>query len=847
MQQGDEYQKVSCMSQDLEEYQDIIEQLKPMINEPEFNQVLAQVASHIPRQRRFLLKMELKRLARPCIRLIDLRDQVDGECRAYEYEGRIHYLDDTAIEVFERQVRSFGDYTVGVYEAVRNTENKFRLMYQKQSSDNPELQVTHSDKETLNVPLVRFDHFHHRREERMNYAVTVELFTEMNKSIQANSVDVSVSGLRVKVNKEHVFNPGERLTVQFRGLKGEYVFDKRMGLPYVVVNIDRTRKEQRLSLKRAPDTPVAAFDNWLEKFIHGNKRRYKVNMDNTLEAIRIKTYEQYYTPNFTSVPVYIEYVEGLYRPRYALANDCNKDIMYYWSDEQYNMRLGYLFSHDRIKQLLKKPAGEQETIVYAFNHVKDEKVYFYSATRDELIKRPGLANVFLAYGSRKASWRVYRAQITDMTLDQVHAPLSIPDSVSSTVRRQNQPPPPRLLARLKHLTHIALLTDITDEIGTQTYERLPLRRSDVANLRIFGHPRNRVPATVDMFRFKYHNQRKETRYQLRSKVLVKLDDMILEGASEDISVHGLKIELDTFFHQEQDVEVLLSFPALQKVTQKYELTNLPYVVRGLSLDRNVLHLQAVQNEHNNTAQRFFDELIRNNRSRLKAYREEEEIPGMGSALRNLYLSNVMNTAFLIKKDGIDFIPEAVASAAGLNRLNNLLTHDTEPGHFNLHFLYSAGEAGEDYIQYTLKHLKANSKPEMKEVMIAFDPGQTSLDLAIKSRFTSQFSDDKSRRQFILDALANGQFIAIKVFLARTGRPDTERLQAEINYVGSYAIHKSKLIEEQLWSIVGIGDLVDVTDEVLQRHQFSPQEIQANHSEPVPQNIRTGRIEQLLKA
>ncbi|MGY0581190.1 MAG: hypothetical protein ACW7DV_03835, partial [Paraglaciecola chathamensis] len=68
------------MNQDFEQYHDIIEQLKPMINEPEFGQILTQVAGSVPKQKRFLLKMELKRLARPCTRLIDLRGYVDGKC-----------------------------------------------------------------------------------------------------------------------------------------------------------------------------------------------------------------------------------------------------------------------------------------------------------------------------------------------------------------------------------------------------------------------------------------------------------------------------------------------------------------------------------------------------------------------------------------------------------------------------------------------------------------------------------------------------------------------------------------------------------------------------------------------
>ena len=59
------------MSQDLKQYADIIEQLKPMVNEPEFNQVLLQTASDVPKEKRFLIKMEVKRLAKPCMRTSD--------------------------------------------------------------------------------------------------------------------------------------------------------------------------------------------------------------------------------------------------------------------------------------------------------------------------------------------------------------------------------------------------------------------------------------------------------------------------------------------------------------------------------------------------------------------------------------------------------------------------------------------------------------------------------------------------------------------------------------------------------------------------------------------------------
>ena len=328
--------------------------------------------------------------------------------------------------------------------------------------------------------------------------------------------------------------------------------------------------------------------------------------------------------------------------------------------------------------------------------------------------------------------------------------------------------------------------------------------------------------------------------------MLNFGDMTLEGSSEDVSTRGLRVELSDFFHGDEKDLVKLSFPTLQKVTRKYELVDLPYRVKGISYDRNVLHLHAVTDAANKTAQRFFDELIRNNRSKLKAYKEEEEIPGIGNALRNLYARNIINTAFFIRKEGIEFVPDALVSANMNSRINNLLSYDAEPGNFNLHFLYSTYGVELDFIQYTLKKIKTNNKPIMREIFVAFDPSKENIDEVVKSRFSDQFHGDKERKNFIVQAMEAGQFIAVKVFLARAGRPDMERLQTEINYVGVYAIHRAKVLEEQLWSIIGVGDLVDVTDEVMIRHHFSQNQLRDNQQMPAYHKVKSANIENLLK-
>jgi len=120
------------MSTDFSKYQSIIEQLRGDVGSANFEAKFASLTQKLTKKDQFLLKMEVKRLASPCTRLVDLRGLVNGECRLYEHQERSHYLDETAIKIFEENVAYYDGYTFGVYDAVTNTENNFRVIYQKE-------------------------------------------------------------------------------------------------------------------------------------------------------------------------------------------------------------------------------------------------------------------------------------------------------------------------------------------------------------------------------------------------------------------------------------------------------------------------------------------------------------------------------------------------------------------------------------------------------------------------------------------------------------------------------------------------------------------------------------------
>ena len=836
------------MSQDLKQYADIIEQLKPMVNEPEFNQVLLQTAADVPKEKRFLIKMEVKRLAKPCMRTIDLRGHVDGKCKKYVHEGRSHYMDDLAVDKFEEQIRVFGRYTYGVYEAVQNTENNFRLIREKELAqerahkENPTAKKRSAVLEQFKVPTVNLLDYRQRNTERMNFAVAVEVFNNAGQAMRGLSVDISLEGLQIKLAKDAFFKTGETLFIFFRGLESEFAMDKKNGIAYKLVKIITKNDVNYLALQRDKDRPSPAFDKFLESFIHGNKRRYKVNMSNTIEAITSKTCEQYFSPRSPTLPVYIDVINKTLVPRFAMVNEVNRETVQYWQDEDENCRLNFLLTQERLMRLLNKSDEVREIFVFSFTHLHSDKVYFYSASFEELLQKDTLLKIFLGFGSKKASWRVFKITLTDMVPEQAHIPLSIPDSVGSKVKKLNTPPSARLMSKLKNLRYLAHVTDVTSVTGQETYNEFTFNRENLSHLRVFGHPRNRAPSNIHLVRFKYEEQRIESRYQLRTQIEARFnnEDAVHKGVSEDISVHGLglRVELNKEYKGSLEGRIEVAFPRLQEIANAFDVMHLQYEIIYHNVEKNILHLKTMPGEEGKSARAFFEELIKKNKANLKVDNDEEEVPGIGQALRCINARNATSLSFLMSKEGVRYTPQACIVGKQDERITTLTTQYAEQGKVNLEFLFRDRKQDSPFVQSGIKAVKLENMPLRQELFISFDASQKEPRMAIIPRYSDKFESNEQRRAFIREAMVRGQFIAIHVMLTTTGKPDMSMLQTEINYVTMYAMHRARELEKKMWSVAACSHLVDVTDEVLIRYGFTMEDITANKTlkSAVAQNI-----------
>ncbi|WP_413699192.1 hypothetical protein ACLKMH_16975 [Psychromonas sp. KJ10-10] len=103
---------------DLKDYKLQIKELIPLRHSPDFNELLNKILFGENNSDKFIIKMEINRLAKPCVRIIDIRDKVTEPCVQFQQDSLTHYLTKETIKVLQKNIKLYGLYTVGAFEAV---------------------------------------------------------------------------------------------------------------------------------------------------------------------------------------------------------------------------------------------------------------------------------------------------------------------------------------------------------------------------------------------------------------------------------------------------------------------------------------------------------------------------------------------------------------------------------------------------------------------------------------------------------------------------------------------------------------------------------------------------------
>jgi len=769
-------------------------ELIPYMNTPNFKEVFAEIVSEAGGNADFLLKMELRRLSAPCLRVMDFRN--DGDCEIFTYNGVSHFLQKEDVEDFMSLVTYYGGvYTKGVYEELLRNHNERKKAKRMESG----LHQDPNSPARFALEEIRFASYAHRRDERMYYSSAILVAFPDGRLVNAKTSDLSCSGIKVLLPGDYEFKQREKIRITFTRLIELYPGAARIltGVPYETLGVEK--RDVRCWLK----TRCLSDNKDLERFILGfqnaNKYRYRIDIDYMVYILNIKAIEYQYLPKIIGIPLFFSGGD-IPRLTYALKSDFNHEQLDYWRDERSDDKIGTLFTRERLTRILEKPEGSRYAYIYAFKHTMESHVYFLSATLDEL-QESGLLETFFAISKSRSTFRAFRFEISPLKLDEKMLQTLAGAAGDEKAVRE-------LYSNLAELSHIGLLTRINTPGDAELYGSFVSSQS-VNRLQIFTHDAEDVQP-VKLEYLQYITPRKEQRYLYRTEILASGDSFPeTPGWTRDISSHGLQVEFSTPVKCFNGDVVYISMPKFQKLKKTVSLMHVLYEVVFINSAHTIMHLQ-LHGMHSAVVQ-FFDELISANQHVLEPAKNLPHMSETSKALRTITVSNLFSTPIIFMRSKASRLGY-VCDSANSSRVRRLFhVQECEPKQANVYPLFS-NQVLRGHILSDIEKIKAHEIQKQYTIYVRRESVNDKITYVPQTEDSFMSPDDQ--RAFIERGLAGGYFGAFAVYVTANGRPDVSEIRAELDYIRRYAPHKFKALDSSIWNIMGVGDVIDITESVM---------------------------------
>ncbi|PSW05059.1 PilZ domain-containing protein [Photobacterium rosenbergii] len=779
----------------LDDYKGLIERLIPVYDSEDFDDVFQMMTEGEDGPTRLQLKMELHRIMTPCMKAVDLRGRVQGECRPYQLNGREHWLDDVAINTYHKRIKTFGNqFRVGLYEALMNTRNNFRVMHQQgKMQPKPAPKVEQQPDNPLVAPLIRFGHYLTRNENRWQIATPVSLELPLSQVVNGISADLSYSGAKFKVPAAFNYKLGMTIVVRFPKL-AEQLGDARLvkGMSYRILGIDENPDNDSykwLRLKLLSDN--ALIKSVIDYGLSQSQNRTRHNYEDKIIQIRTRGYEHCFLKHSTSLPVFLSGTELTY----CLLTQYNRHIWSHWHDERNQPVLNQLISADRLASLGKAGLKQSSTLLYSFSHEHDGKTFFYSAALPEMNAEQ--RRLFWHIGAQRDSWRVMRLSLQPIDQEDIESLKSIA---------------PDMVDKLSSLTHVGVLQDLTNKEAQQDYRLSIKPQLPSKTLQAFRHPRNPVASAKAVY-FDPRPQRKEDRYLFDTSIVLNTDNSSpVTGQSIDFSTRGLNIKLSAPVALSRGDQVLVSFPGLQKSNKNAPLNQVPYSVVRVSPDYRNIQLTtgsgtlAAQSEH------FLRKLILHNENKLVMAEEKLPQGELLLAMHQMLLTRLKTVPYFAEKVDHKIRLKAVGCNFPPPPQIKLFSQLADGQECSLEPLFR--NRIKQMLAETMRPVEIN-QPYIHELYLAIEQksGQTPR---VEAKLLGEFRTIEERIAYIKQAKSTGSFMALRLTAAPVLSPMTALIGKELGDLARLVLHRARALEQELNSVIGSGEIQDVTDEVLIR-------------------------------
>lgn len=805
-----------------------IKKLIPYYKDANFNDRFEHVTKELSKSRRFLVKMEINRLYNDCNRDIDLRGRVDGQCFEHKHDGRTHYLDDVALNVFDESLSDYGKYSIGVFEEVTNTKNSYRekQLQEDEMRRSVELQPVSDEKEKVldqkttisnNVVIphnatekISLTNLNVRIEERLNILTKIKIRLANGKTAHAHTTNLSVHGAKIKFINTFKIAVGDTIYLEYIDIEQSDENPVSLELAYNVLDISTNNDQTWFNLKRIHQQKDV--DVVLEDFIKKNRANSTIDVEHIIEAVRSFGYQYIHLNKMVGLPIFFEKVEEQYKALFALSNLANKHLLNYWYKQNNVLKIKSLCSHQRISRLLEKGESEKPTLLFCFTHIAKGRKFFYSATEHELAET-GLTDLFMQFGASKDSWKVYQLYVNNVKDYKWHTPNVLPQHL--ILKEKLTPEQHAHLAKLHDIEVMAYLVDISDSKNIPFYHSRDPGDKKIKSLQQFGH----MDADDGGLKLIETNttamsDRREDRFTYQTNMTINLKRKKYPATSVDFSVHGMQINTSEDLSVKKKDILELSIPLFNRAAKQDDKATLLYEVMRISNEGKIINLKLMVTPETEHGPKTIYRIIKGNQHKLTA--QISPSANFTKSLIQLYSHYVNSLVLMISKVKSHYKISHIIEPEIHNSLFDLFsTLSPIKTHCDMSALSKNNMLREIFLTQ-LQVLNATSPSVHKEIYIQLINEGGSGEYRTVTHAFEEFTTPKEHCEFITQASSEGQLFALRLIMSKTLPMDYKAFSREIIYAAKQASFKTRQLQAEFDGIVATAEIVDILSEVKQR-------------------------------
>jgi len=807
---------------------------------------------------RFLQRVEESRLTRPCFQTIDMRGRVAGECHRYAFNDRVHYLDEISFQLFEQGLREHnGVYTVGTFESIMGVAHRLQdqqtmraeserrrgeverrrlerarraaLLGRADGNDRDRVQREADTPAVLidNPALLPLGYFRRRSHPRLQYACAVIV---ERGNIRSNGItgDISVCGARVHVQGLIAFKRDQEVLLSFPGLEDEAGKIDVKRIAYRIVGIEERREETVLRLQRSdPDKP-AGFSGFVEDFIRRFQRNYKLDVDDEYQSLLSWYYERCYAQSATQIPFYVEQSGTSDLRVQAVAMSAgNSYLARFFCTDADNYNFTPICLPHRLQQLQQKRSFVMA--MYRQRGGQDQCMRIHSAADFEFSSRAAFRDM-VSYTMGQPDHCIVKVHVSKVPA--VTIPEQKLDEVSQRLQYKAGTQMVELRERLQKLCLVGYIIDLT-----QTFQQLMERSGESAagggDLAAWVGSEHRCLASggvkdklsippedlrPELIRFGYVERRREDRYLAETRVKVSIAGKVCTGLTKDISTRGMRIQLHKRVDVKKSTCVKVGLVSLQPKKSGTNLMDIPYrVVQTRDEEEGtVLMLERILAGKCEGLKEFFVELIARNQHRLGI--DIGDIWGATTSriYEALLAANTPTVPFFLARNSeggahLQFV--GIAETSG-----SLLDYFSAPGgavDFRclndrrvVTLLYDA-------VQILLRQSRnSDDKPTPFELDMYLykECDELTGEALIHAATELDFTTDAQREAFLTKFTGYTDWRCIRIVSTFIQPVDENTLDNMVASLRSQSKHRAIKLSDLAHSLVGYGELIDITDE-----------------------------------